>query len=53
MTEKNQKPTKYGFADILKKAMLGCAGECGDGCSCCSGDIRAEPKNDAEKEEKD
>jgi len=53
MPEKDQKPTKYGFAEILKKAVMGCGGECGEGCGCCSGEIKIVPKETEEKEEKD
>ena len=51
MSEKNRKPRKYKFAEILKKAVLGCGGECGDGCACCSGEIKIAPKETKEEDE--
>lgn len=51
MPEKDKKPTKYGFAEILKKAVLGCSGDCSEGCSCCSGDIKIVRKDTTETEE--
>jgi len=53
MTEKNQKPKKSGFVDKLKKAVLGCGGECGEGCSGCSSGIRIVSMKDVETDEKE
>jgi hypothetical protein len=53
MTENSQKPKKYGIAYKLKKAVLGCGGDCGEGCSGCSNEIRIVRKKDTETEEKD
>ena len=53
MPEKDQKPTKYGFAEILKKAVMGCGDGCGEGCGGCCNEIKIVPKETEEKEEKD
>ncbi|MDE4908243.1 hypothetical protein L0665_06425 [Methanogenium marinum] len=53
MPEKDQKSKKYGFAEILKKAVLGCGGECGEGCGGCCNEIKIVPKETKETEEND
>jgi len=54
LPENNHASKKYGFADIIKKAVL-CGDGCGGGCGCCSEPkvVFGDPKENEDNEERD
>ncbi|MFA5395203.1 MAG: hypothetical protein GX097_01125 [Methanomicrobiales archaeon] len=53
MTKKIPTKKKSGLVDKIKKAVLGCGGECGEGCSNCSSGIRIVSMKDLEADEEE
>lgn len=51
MPKHDQKAPKYGFADIFKKAVLGCSDGCGNGCNCCCNEITIVSKETQENDD--